>query len=186
MAAPNSILSAALEAMDHQVQLLPDLAGQAPAEGPEEGVEVAESVQPFVSVPGQRALHASPIDIEAGQIEAVGGGNETEGISQGRAAAVDTIDHPLQDAGVLAIARPEEAALRVAPEPVHPEDFRRVDQSRPHGKPVREVAPHVVAAERDHGHGIATDHADLAGDGRGGLRAHGRPEEYAVLAAEAL
>src|SRR6476619_6725300 len=110
MAAPNSIL-AALEAMNHQVQLLTDLAGQAPTEGPEESVEVAESVQPFVPVPGQRALYAPPIDVEPGQVEAVGGGDEAERSLHGSAATMDPIDHRVQDARVLAVARPQEAAL---------------------------------------------------------------------------
>ena len=42
-----------------------------------------------------------------------------------------------------------------------------------HLDPVTEVVAHVVAAEGQHGHGIAAHHADRAG-GRGrGLRAHG-------------
>ncbi len=48
------------------------------------------------------------------------------------------------------------------------------------GQPVSEVVGHVVAAEGDHGHGIAAHHADLARDGRRRLRAHGRTEEDAM------
>src|SRR5437867_6260312 len=143
MAAPNSMLSAALEAMNHQVQLLTDLPGQAPAESPEEGVEVAEGVQPLVAVPGEGPLHASPVDVEPGQIEAVRGGDEAERSLHGAAAALDAIDHPLQDARVLAVAGPQEATLGVPPEPVHAEDLRRIDEPRTRGEPVREVAPHV-------------------------------------------
>src|ERR1700704_5602999 len=170
MAAPNSIpLPSGLEAMDHEIQLLPDLAGQPPAEGVEEGTEVGEGIQPLVAVPGQRPIHASTVDVEAAEIEIVGGGNEAERGLDGPAAAVDAVDHPLEDARVLTVARPQEAALSVTPEPVHAEDLRRMDGSGAHGEPVREVAAHVVAAKRNHGHGIAAHHTHLSGDGRGGL-----------------
>src|SRR5690348_10245272 len=141
--------------MDHEIQLLADLAGEPPAEVAEEPVEIGESVEPLVAIPRERPLHPAPIDVEPGEVEAVRGGNEAERRLHGLAATMDAIDHPLEDARVLAVARPEEAPFRVAPEPVHAEDLGRMDEARAHGEPMGEVVAHVVAAERDHGHGIA-------------------------------
>jgi hypothetical protein len=42
-----------------------------------------------------------------------------------------------------------------------------------HLDPVAEVVAHVVAAEGQHGHGVAADLADGSGGGGGGLGAHG-------------
>ena len=53
-------------------------------------------------------------------------------------------------------------------------------------EPVREVVAHVVAAEGQHGHGIAAQLSDFAGGSRGGLAARGRAEERSVLPVESL
>ena len=91
----------------------------------------------------------------------------------GRALALHAIDHPEEDAQVLAEAGPEEPAVRAGAEPVHVEDGGRTGELAAHVEPVLEVVGHVVAAERQHGHGIAAHDADLAGGGGGRLRAHG-------------
>src|SRR2546428_2768715 len=102
--------------MDHEVQLLANLTGQATAKGFEEDVEIGEGIQPFVSVPGERPLHAPAVDVEAGQVERVGGGDEAERRLHGLAATVNAVDHPFQNPRVLAIARPQEATFGVTPE----------------------------------------------------------------------
>ena len=66
------------------------------------------------------------------------------------------------------------------------ENARRWQIGLPHVEPVAEIVAHVVAAERQHGHGVAADLADLAGGGGGGLRAHGRPDVNAVAPVEGL
>ena len=48
-------------------------------------------------------------------------------------------------------------------------------------EPVREVVSHVVAAERQHGEGVAPQVAHRAGLGGRGLRRHDGAEEHAVL-----
>ena len=55
-----------------------------------------------------------------------------------------------------------------------------------HLEPVTEVVAHVVAAEGQHGHGIAADLADSAGCGRGGFRAHGGADVDAGCPVEGL
>ena len=92
-----------------------------------------------------------------------------------------TLENPLQHAQVVAEAGPEELAAFVGAEPVHAEDPRRLRQRRADVEPVREVVAHVVAAERQHRHGIAPQHADLAGGRRRRLRRQRRAEERAVL-----
>ena len=53
------------------------------------------------------------------------------------------------------------------------EDARGGGELALHAEPVPEVVAHVVAAEGQHGHGIAADLADGAAGGGGGFRAHG-------------
>jgi hypothetical protein len=85
--------------------------------------------------------------------------------------ALAALDDPAQDAHVLAEPRPDELAVRVAPEPVHAEDLGLLLDRAAHPEPVPEVVAHVVAAKREHRHGIAAHDADLAGDRRRGLGA---------------
>src|SRR2546427_11676319 len=109
--------------MDHERQLLADLAGQAPAEGLEEDAEIAEGIQPFVTVPGERPLHAPAVDVEAAQVEGIGGGGEAERRLHGPAAGGEAVDPPFQNPGVFAVAPPPGTAFRVPPEPTHPGDL---------------------------------------------------------------
>ena len=101
-------------------------------------------------------------------------------------AAVRALDDPLQDAKVLAEARPQEIAFLVAPEPVHAENPQRVRQVPPEVQPVVEVVGHVVAGERQHREWVAAHLAKLA-RGRGGhLRTHGGCGVHAVVPVESL
>ena len=88
-------------------------------------------------------------------------------------AAADAVDDPLEDAHVFAVAGPEEFAVLVFAEPVDVEDARRGGEGALHLEPVTEVVAHVVAAEGEHGHGVAADFADGAAGGGGGFGAHG-------------
>ena len=66
------------------------------------------------------------------------------------------------------------------------EDARRDREPALHLDPVAEVVAHVVAAEGQHGHGIAAQLADGAG-GRGGhFGAHGRANVHAARPVECL
>src|ERR1700722_10632092 len=88
-------------------------------------------------------------------------------------AATDTVDDPLEDAHVFAVAGPEEFAVIALAEPVDVEDARGGGEVALHAEPVTEVVAHVIAAEGEHGHGVATYFAGDAGRGRSGLGAHG-------------
>src|SRR2546427_13292115 len=99
-------LAAALEAMDHEGQLLANLTGQATAKGFEEDVEIGEGIQPLVPVPGEGPLHAPAVDVEAGQVEGIGGGGEAGGRLHGPAAAVGAVGHPFPNPCGFAVARP--------------------------------------------------------------------------------
>ena len=101
-------------------------------------------------------------------------------------AALAALDDPGEHAHVLAEARPEELAVRVAAEPVDAEDLRRLLHRAAHLQPVGEVVAHVVAAEGEHRHRVAAHHADLAGDRRGGLRAQRRRHVDALFPARRL
>ena len=79
---------------------------------------------------------------------------------------------PLQHAAVLAEARPQEAAVVAAAEPVDEEHLRHLGLVGVLAEvdPVLEVVADVVAEERQHRHRVAADGADLALGG-GGLLA---------------
>ena len=82
---------------------------------------------------------------------------------------------------------PQELAVLALAEPVHPEQLRQLRAlALADLEPVLEVVAHVVAAEREHREGVEAELADGAGLGGGGLGAHDRAEEHAVLPVEAL
>src|SRR6185312_15207202 len=87
----------------------------------------------------------------------------------------------LQDAEILAIARPEELVLRIATEPVHVIDAGGVFQLRAYVQPVLPVVREVVAAEWLHGHRVATNDADLAHSCCRRLGGDGSTHQDAVL-----
>src|ERR1700677_58105 len=53
-------------------------------------------------------------------------------------------------------------------------------------QPMLEIMAHVVAAKREHGHGVAPDFSDLAGGGGSGFRTHGGADIDAVDPVERL
>ena len=72
---------------------------------------------------------------------------------------------PFKDAHVFAVAGPDELSLGALAEPVHVEDARGDAERALHLDPVTKVVAHMVAAEREHGHGIAANFADFPGCG---------------------
>ena len=73
----------------------------------------------------------------------------------------------------------------VGSEPVHAEDPRRTRQRAADVEPVLPVVAHVVAAEGQHRHRVAPQHADLARRRGGRLRRQRGAEKRAVLPARA-
>ena len=94
---------------------------------------------------------------------------------------VDPFHDPLQNAHVLTVARPGELAVGILAEPVGAEDHRQLDvRLLAHVDPVSPIRSHVVAAEGQHGEGIAPD-AGHADGRRSGFRTHGGRHEHAVV-----
>ena len=104
--------------------------------------------------------------------------------------AVDTLADPLENAAVVAEARPHEAAIFALAEPVHEVDLRklgRIGGGALHLEPVLEVVGNVVAEERKHRHRVATDLTDLVGnDGCGDFGTGGGTHEHAMRPALGL
>ena len=87
----------------------------------------------------------------------------TASFSSEIAATASPIDDPLQHPHVLAEARPHEVAVIVLTEPVDAEDaWRRGDVLAADAQPMLPILRHVVTAERQHGHRVPTQLADLA------------------------
>src|SRR5207245_6770832 len=102
--------------------------------------------------------------------------------------AVTALEDPLQHAAIFAVPRPQELVIFVLPEPVDIVNLRQLGWiGMPADlEPVRKVITHVVTAEGEHGHGIATELADFARRRGRGLAAGGRAEESAVLPVESF
>ncbi len=69
-------------------------------------------------------------DVETGDVDLVGARQHADGrlVSGGRPG--DPLEHPLQDAAVLAVTGPQEATVLVAAEPVDEEDLRQLGRRR--------------------------------------------------------
>ncbi len=115
-----------------------------------------------------------------------GVGTNPIGVSTAAPPPSDSLEDPLQDAQVVAEARPEELAVFGGAEPVHAEDPRRTRQRAADVEPVLPVVAHVVAAEGQHRHRVAPEHADLARRGGGRLGRQRGAEKRAVLPRERL
>src|SRR5436190_8363570 len=86
------------------------------------------------------------------------------------------LENPFQNAHVVPETRPEKFAISVFTEPIHVKDQRRPGESLTHLEPMREIIANVVAAERQHRHGIAPHLPDCACCGGGRLRSHCRAD----------
>ena len=119
-----------------------------------------------------------------GEVDVVGERDVADRGLVGLDLALDALADPLEDAAVVAEARPHEAAVVALAEPVHEVDLRklrRVGRGALHLQPVLEVVGHVVAEERQHRHRVAADLSDLVGDDGGGdLGTRGGAHEHAV------
>src|SRR5262249_55987458 len=102
--------------------------------------------------------------------------------------AIATIEDPLQNATVFAIAWPQVSAIFILTKPVHIEDSRQLGCFRllPDFQPVRKVVSHVISAKREHGHGIAAKLSYLSGGSGGRLTAGGCAQERTMLPVEGL
>src|SRR5713101_7540041 len=148
---------------------LPDRRRQPLPELLVEDVQLIQGFEPLVTITMERRLEARLRYVQAREVD-VAGSRDVADRSLARAGGTaDPLDDPLEDSHVLAVPGPEESPVAVAAEPVHAEDLRRIGQPRPEVEPVSEVVGHVVAAKRNHGHGIPPHDADLSGDGRRGL-----------------
>lgn len=83
--------------------------------------------------------------------------NETERALVGLCCAFNTDSHPSQNASILAIAWPHEAAIGVLAEPADVEDVRKLDVVlRVRFEVAVEVVAHVITAEWKHSKRITT------------------------------
>src|SRR3989441_11043162 len=129
-----------------------------------EFAQLVERREPLSGVAPERLAQLGRRDIESIRVEGAGGRDPPDRCLLGPRRPANPLDHPLEDAHVFAITGPEEAAVRVAAEPVDAEDAGRLRPTGPGGEPLAEIVGHVVAAERDHGHGITAHYPDLARD----------------------
>src|SRR6266581_9690921 len=77
-----------------------------------------------------------------------------------QAAAMRAIDDPLQHAHIFAEARPHKISVLVFAKPVHMKHSGSFAKRTLHKDPMTKIVTHVIAAKREHGHGIAAHLAD--------------------------
>src|ERR1700731_298545 len=128
--------------------------------------EIAMRLQlflPFSVVDPKKLGHALMIDVETVEIDVVYSGQPTNRRFGSAAAAFTSVDDPLQDAHVIAKARPKKISGLSFAEPVHIKYERRIGQPLSDIDPVPKIVADVVAAERQHRHRIAPNLANCAG-----------------------
>ena len=130
-------------------------------------------------------LEAALSEVQARPVEVAVARRHAEHLILARGAALDALDDPLQHPHVLAIARPDEVAIRSLAEPVDAIDLRQrvagLLEAAPQVDPVLEVVAHVIADKRQHGERIAPHHALGACGCRRGFRAHRRGHVDALV-----
>ena len=124
---------------------------------------------------------ASALTFSPSMLRSWARGSQPIGVSIGPAPAVAALEHPREHPQVFAVARPEELALRVAPEPVHVVDLRRARELGADIEPVaassrRSCSRRTAASPSDRG---ARRRPADGGSGRFG--GHGCADEHAVL-----
>src|SRR5262249_37471653 len=117
-------------------------------------------------------------DVQSAGVEIFGPRQSTDWRIDSARRSIASLKDPLQDSAVLAISRPQELAFLVLPEPVHEVNLRHLcARCLSDLQPMSKIAAHVVAAEGQHRHGIASQLADFAGSGSGRLAARRRGEK---------
>src|SRR5205807_10249598 len=99
--------------------------GQPRAELLVELVELAQGLEPLPGVAAKRVAEPSRRNVEPAGVDRARRRHPADRCFVRSARAADALDHPLEHAHVLAVARPEETPLGVAAEPVHAEYLGR-------------------------------------------------------------
>src|SRR5688500_615186 len=108
------------------LQLVPHRARQLVAELLEPLGDLRDLLAPLLGLDREGLLHLLRRQVEAGHVERLRRRHVADRGLDGGRRALEALDDPLEDPAVLAEARPQEAAVLVAPEPVHVEDPRQL------------------------------------------------------------
>ena len=84
-------------------------------------------------------------------------------------SSLASFDDPFEDSEVFSKAWPEKLAVRILAEPVHMKNTGESPNVFSHIKPMGKVVAHVVSAEWEHRHRIASDGTDGSAGRGGGL-----------------
>src|SRR5262249_59395845 len=87
--------------------------------------ELVEPLQPLAGVAPQRLAELGRRDVEPGDIDGAGRRDPADRRLLDPPGAANALDHPLEHAHVLAVARPQEATLGVTAEPPRTATTRR-------------------------------------------------------------
>src|SRR5208283_2543347 len=160
------------------------------AEGCEMLLDQRHLRQPAFDIDVEQFFHLSARDVEPRGVEIGHVGNSSDGgvFGMGLHLTVAALEDPLQHAAVFTITGPEEFSLFIfiLAKPVDVENLWQLRWicERSYLEPVGKVVAHVIAAEGEHGHGIAAQLSDFSRDRGRGLAADGCAEESAMLPVE--
>ncbi len=84
---------------------------------------LGDSFAPAVNIYRRNRLQVCGVDAHAGGVKGICTWQVTDGRFVGLGGAVEAFEYPFENTAVFAIARPHEAAIFVAAEPVDEEDL---------------------------------------------------------------
>ena len=166
--------------------LVPHLIRHAGAEPVEELPDGIHFGRPVLAVNRKQLVHRPVGHAQTCHVDVFGVGHVANGGLHGLDIPAAAREDPFHDAQVFAEAGPEKLAVVVGAEPVHMEDLGLVLDPQTHVQPVPEVVRHVVAAEGQHGHGVAPDFAQGAELRRRALAGHAGAHVHTVVPVQRL
>src|SRR5690606_6723315 len=165
-----------VQALLHLVEFIEQRLGRARAVQPEIGADLGHFLLPGIGLHRQQLIERIGSDVQALGVEVGGVGQMSDGGILRLRPTGHTVQCPGDGTQVVAEARPQELAVLPLPEPVDVEDLRRIAEPGADIQPVLEVVAEVVAAERLHGHRVATHDTHRAGGGSGGFGRNARAD----------
>ncbi len=164
-----------LEPLSEFSELVCERSGQLGSEAGVVFLHVVDFVEPALFIYAEEFPDIIGVELQIIEVEGVLSGEEADGAFDGAAGSFDAFADPFEDAAVFAEAGPEPASVVTFTEPIDEEHAWEFGAVGAVGEvePMAEVIAHVIAAEGEHGEGVATEDAGLTEGGCGGFRAGG-------------
>src|SRR5580704_12523839 len=97
---------------------------------------------PVRGLDAQQFVHGFAGHVDAVERNRIWSGYGANGSFRRRGLSFDAFEHPLQDAGIFAITRPQEFSVSALAKPIHMENLRWMRDLFPHFEPVPKIIAH--------------------------------------------